>query len=140
MVAIEGQDAVVVDVDAAVEGKSVENALDTGCSGHVEGAVERDASRSVGVLLGDDKTTRAGGVNDATQGHTVLYHGTTGSGNNLAAGVAGHVRVLNSRVPPFCASRVPLLVVPPVGSRLITPPATSAEIVPLLTSVAVPPI
>ena len=47
--------------------------------------------------------------------------------------------VFKTSVPPFLASRMPLLVVPELGDRSSLPPATSAEMRPLLMSDCAPP-
>ena len=48
--------------------------------------------------------------------------------------------LLISRVPPFWADKVPLLVTAPPAASVMVPPETSALMVPLLVSVAAPPM
>jgi hypothetical protein len=97
LIATERQDAVVVDVDRAVQRQASGYALDAGGRGQVERAVEGGSGQGVAVGIGSPERPAAGGIDHSVETDAVLQDGAAGADVDVAADGAGNVRVEDQR-------------------------------------------
>ena len=105
-IALEAQNALVVDVDGAVEHQATHrHALQRKGVGHVQGAVEGDPAQEVPGAGRRPELAATAGVDGTADDDAALQHGAAGTGNDLARRTARDIAAEHQRAAVQGAQR-----------------------------------